>query len=106
MVNAQTQVELINSSTDDNSLTGATGAVHDDEHGQSFGLFNFKAMRFEVAVLVAVAGAADSTASLETSPPPPATHCGAWAKGVSLNGHDITFQVLPSAAACCELCGK
>jgi hypothetical protein len=61
-------------------------------------------MRQWIAVLVC--GTVVSMSVGLSPPPPPAAQCGAWEKGVSLNGHDITFQVVPSAAECCELCGR
>jgi hypothetical protein len=61
-------------------------------------------MRQWIAVLVC--GTVVSVSVGLSPPPPPAAQCGAWEKGVSLNGHDITFQVVPSAAECCELCGR
>ena len=45
--------------------------------------------------------AAQATEAMEAKPPPPATQCGAWEKGVSLTGHDFAHSKTGSAAACC-----
>ena len=52
--------------------------------------------------------AAQATQAMEAKqakPPPPATQCGAWEKGVSLTGHDFAHSKTGSAAACCVRSG-
>jgi hypothetical protein len=40
------------------------------------------------------------------APPPPATQCGKWAKGMNMDGHDISHTSAFSAGECCDLCKK
>ena len=47
------------------------------------------------------AHAAQAAQATQATPPPPATQCGAWEKGVSLTGHDFAHSKTGSAASCC-----
>ena len=49
--------------------------------------------------------AALAAQATQAKPPPPATQCGAWEKGVSLTGHDFAHSKTGSAAACCVRSG-
>ena len=61
-----------------------------------------------LAPLAAAAGEGGDVATpvWAPAPPPPATGCGKWEKGMNLAGHDISHAQAFTAGACCDLCKK